>query len=253
MVLIARTSWYNIACCVLMTCRGVCCVSLVPTTDKDCAGLYVCPTMSVCMVLRLIWSRFAYGAVSAMRWNPRLIGAKTSTRRLTPESLLDPSAEYFSELECLKIDVTSESRDPKDFQIIVGLQHINDEDGLVYVTILLLLLLLYFIIIVIIIIFPGFRAQHCNYAILRYPPWYPLIFWLLLAATPATSLLLSVATRVAPYSALLVHHQLAWLNRSLSATYYSNHSLIPKICYFANLRFFLLIFQTVTISPTQLL
>ena len=83
---------------------------------------------------------------------------------------MDPSAEYFSELECLKIDVTSESRDPKDFQIIVGLQHINDEDGLVYVTILLLLLLLYFIIIVIIIIFPGFRAQHCNYAILRYPP-----------------------------------------------------------------------------------
>ena len=50
------------------------------------------------------------------------------------EIIPDPSAEYFSELERLKIEVASESRDPKDYQFLVGLQHIDDEDGLVYVT-----------------------------------------------------------------------------------------------------------------------
>ena len=50
------------------------------------------------------------------------------------EIIPDPSAEYFSKLERLMIDVASESRDPKDYQFQVGLQHINDEDGLVYVT-----------------------------------------------------------------------------------------------------------------------
>ena len=48
------------------------------------------------------------------------------------EIIPDPSAEYFSELERLKIEVASESRDPKDYQLLVG--HIDDEDGLVYVT-----------------------------------------------------------------------------------------------------------------------
>ena len=43
--------------------------------------------------------------------------------------------EYFSELERLKIEVASESSDPtKDYQFLVGLQHIDDEDSLVYVT-----------------------------------------------------------------------------------------------------------------------
>ena len=46
------------------------------------------------------------------------------------EIIPDPSAEYFSELERLKIEVASESRDPKDYQFLVGLQHINDENAL---------------------------------------------------------------------------------------------------------------------------
>ena len=50
------------------------------------------------------------------------------------EIIPDPSAEYISELERLKIEVASESRDPKDYQFLVGLQHIDDEDDLVYVT-----------------------------------------------------------------------------------------------------------------------
>ena len=50
------------------------------------------------------------------------------------EIIPDPSAKYFSELERLKIEVDPESRDPKDNQFLVGLQHIDDEDGLVYVT-----------------------------------------------------------------------------------------------------------------------
>ena len=50
------------------------------------------------------------------------------------EIIPDPSAEDFSELKRLKIEVASESWDPKDYQFLVGLQHIDDEDGLVYVT-----------------------------------------------------------------------------------------------------------------------
>ena len=50
------------------------------------------------------------------------------------EIIPDPSAEYFLELERLKIEVASESRDFKGYQFLVGLQHIDDEDGLVYVT-----------------------------------------------------------------------------------------------------------------------
>ena len=38
------------------------------------------------------------------------------------EIIPDPSAEYFSELERLKIEVASESRDPMDYQFLVGLQ-----------------------------------------------------------------------------------------------------------------------------------
>jgi hypothetical protein len=50
------------------------------------------------------------------------------------EVIPDPTAEYFSELEQLKIEVASESKDPADYQFLVGTQHIDDEDGLVYET-----------------------------------------------------------------------------------------------------------------------
>ena len=47
------------------------------------------------------------------------------------EIIPDLSAKYFSELERLKIEVASESRDTKAYQFLVGLQHIDNEDGLV--------------------------------------------------------------------------------------------------------------------------
>ena len=46
----------------------------------------------------------------------------------------EPTDEYFPELELLKVDVASECRNyPADYQFLVGMQHIDDEDGLVYV------------------------------------------------------------------------------------------------------------------------
>ena len=49
------------------------------------------------------------------------------------EVIPDPTADYFSELEQLKIEVASDSKDPSDFHL-VGTHHIDDEDGLVYST-----------------------------------------------------------------------------------------------------------------------
>ena len=50
------------------------------------------------------------------------------------EIIPDPTAEYFAELERLKIEVAEESKDPVDFQFLVGTQHLDDDDGLVYET-----------------------------------------------------------------------------------------------------------------------
>ena len=50
------------------------------------------------------------------------------------EIIPNPTNEYFAELEQLKIDVASESCDPADYQFLVGTQHIDVEDGLVYET-----------------------------------------------------------------------------------------------------------------------
>jgi hypothetical protein len=50
------------------------------------------------------------------------------------EVIPEPSADYFSELEKLKIEVASDSKDPSEFQYLVGTPHIDDEDGLVYNT-----------------------------------------------------------------------------------------------------------------------
>ena len=50
------------------------------------------------------------------------------------EVIPDPTADYFSELEKLKIEVASDAKDPSDFQYLVGTPHIDDEDGLVYHT-----------------------------------------------------------------------------------------------------------------------
>ena len=49
------------------------------------------------------------------------------------EIIPDPSAVLLG-AGALKIEVASESRDPKDYQYLVGLHLIDDEDGLVYVT-----------------------------------------------------------------------------------------------------------------------
>ena len=43
----------------------------------------------------------------------------------------NPTDEYVAELERLKINVDSESQDPADKQFLVGMQHIDGEDGLV--------------------------------------------------------------------------------------------------------------------------
>jgi hypothetical protein len=46
----------------------------------------------------------------------------------------NPTADYFSELEKLKIEVTPDSQRLKDYDYLVGTYHIDDEDGLVYET-----------------------------------------------------------------------------------------------------------------------
>jgi hypothetical protein len=50
------------------------------------------------------------------------------------EIIPDPTAEYFSELEQLKIEVAEDSKDPADYHFLVGTSHLDDEDGLVYET-----------------------------------------------------------------------------------------------------------------------
>jgi hypothetical protein len=50
------------------------------------------------------------------------------------EVIPDPTAEYFSELEKLKIEVASNPQDPSHYDFLVGTKHIDDEDGLVYQT-----------------------------------------------------------------------------------------------------------------------
>ena len=37
------------------------------------------------------------------------------------------------ELERFKINVASERRDPANYQFLIGMQHIDDEDGLVFI------------------------------------------------------------------------------------------------------------------------
>jgi hypothetical protein len=50
------------------------------------------------------------------------------------EIIPDPTAEYFSELEKLNIKVADDSKDPADYQYLIGQHHLDDEDGLVYET-----------------------------------------------------------------------------------------------------------------------
>ncbi len=65
---------------------------------------------------------------------PTLDKIITSVHVIFNEIIPDPTAEYFSELEKLKIEVAAESQDPSTFQSLVGTHHIDDEDGLVYET-----------------------------------------------------------------------------------------------------------------------
>jgi hypothetical protein len=48
------------------------------------------------------------------------------------EVIPDPNAEYFSELEQLKIEVASNQQDPSHYDFLIGRKHIDDEDGLGY-------------------------------------------------------------------------------------------------------------------------
>ena len=50
------------------------------------------------------------------------------------EVITDPTAEYFSELERLRVKEDSVAKSAADFQFLVGQQHLDDEDGLIYVT-----------------------------------------------------------------------------------------------------------------------
>jgi len=50
------------------------------------------------------------------------------------EIIPDPTAEYFSELEQLTIAVAEDSRNPADYDFLIGMSHLDDEDGLVYET-----------------------------------------------------------------------------------------------------------------------
>ena len=50
------------------------------------------------------------------------------------EVIPDPTANYFSELECLQVKEDNVEKSVDDFQFLVGLPHLDDEDGLIYVT-----------------------------------------------------------------------------------------------------------------------
>ena len=65
---------------------------------------------------------------------PALDKVVISVHVIFNEVIPDPTAEYFSELERLQFEVASDSRDVQDFQFLVGTNHIDDEDGLVYET-----------------------------------------------------------------------------------------------------------------------
>jgi hypothetical protein len=65
---------------------------------------------------------------------PALDKIITSVHVIINEIIPDPTAEYFTELVKLKIEVASECQDPSHFQSLVGTHHIDDEDGLVYET-----------------------------------------------------------------------------------------------------------------------
>ena len=65
---------------------------------------------------------------------PDLNKTITSVHVVFNEIIPDPTAEYFSELEKLTIEVASESKDPSEYDFLVGLNHLDDEDGLMYMT-----------------------------------------------------------------------------------------------------------------------
>jgi len=48
------------------------------------------------------------------------------------EIIPDATTEYIAELEKLTFEVASESQDPADYDVLVGMNHLDDEDGLVY-------------------------------------------------------------------------------------------------------------------------
>jgi hypothetical protein len=50
------------------------------------------------------------------------------------EVIPDPTADYFSELEKLKIEVAPDLQRLEDYDYLMGTHHIDDEDGLVYET-----------------------------------------------------------------------------------------------------------------------
>lgn len=65
---------------------------------------------------------------------PDLDTVVTTVHVVFNEVVPNPTAEYFSELEKLTVKVDSQERSESDFQFLVGMPHLDDEDGLLYVT-----------------------------------------------------------------------------------------------------------------------
>ena len=66
---------------------------------------------------------------------PSLDNIIVSVHVVFNEIMPNPTDGYFAKLKRLmKINVALESHDPADYQFLAGMQHIDDEDGLVYET-----------------------------------------------------------------------------------------------------------------------
>jgi hypothetical protein len=65
---------------------------------------------------------------------PALDKIVVSVHLIFNEIIPDPTADNFSELEKLKIEVASESKAPSDYSFLVGTHHLDDKDGLIYET-----------------------------------------------------------------------------------------------------------------------
>ena len=63
---------------------------------------------------------------------PELDTVIVSVHAVFNQVIADPTAEHFSELEKLKIEVAPDAERLEDYKYLVGTQHIDDEDELVY-------------------------------------------------------------------------------------------------------------------------